>query len=155
MLCPVLVTNHVLAGAVLGAGPLAQRPVAAFAAGVASHFALDRVPHWGDQRRPVFLLVAVCDGLAGLAAIALVARASRRQRPAVLLSALAGMAGGAFPDLDKPSTLFFGRSPFPARFDAFHGRIQRESTRRMPQEFAVAAGLGALVALVLRGSRRR
>lgn len=153
MLGPVLVTNHVLAGAVLGAGPLAQRPLRAFAAGVASHFALDTVPHWGDQRRHVFLVTAVCDGLTGLAAIALVARASARQRPAVLLSALAGMAGGAFPDLDKPSVLFFGRSPFPARLDAFHGRIQRESTRRLPQEFVVAAGLGLLVARLLRPGR--
>lgn len=150
----VLVTNHVLAGAVLGAGPLARRPVRAFALGVASHFALDRVPHWGDERRSVFLVTAVCDGLAGLAAIALVARASRRQRPAVLLSALAGMAGGAFPDLDKPSALFFGRSPFPVRWDDFHTRIQRESPRRLPQEFVVAAALSGLVALLLRGSRR-
>ncbi|PWJ47845.1 hypothetical protein SAMN06264364_13418 [Quadrisphaera granulorum] len=150
----MLVTNHVLAGAVLGAGPLAERPVQAFATGVVSHFVLDQVPHWGDQRRGVFLVTAVCDGLAGLAAIALVARASRRQRPAVLLSALAGMAGGAFPDLDKPSDLFFGRSPFPARIDAFHARIQRESTRRMPQEVLVAAGLSAVVALLLRGARK-
>jgi hypothetical protein len=154
MLCCVLVTNHVLAGAVLGAGPLARRPVRAFLTGVASHFALDAVPHWGDERREVFLVTAVLDGLSGLAAIALVARASRRQRPAVLLSALAGMAGGAFPDLDKPSRLFFGGSPFPARWDDFHSRIQRESPQRLPQEFVVAAGLVALVALVLRGSRR-
>jgi len=98
----------------------------------------------------VFLVTAVADGLAGLAAIGLVARASRRERPAVLVSTLAGMAGGAFPDLDKPSELFFGRSPFPARWDAFHARIQRESPRRMPQEVVVAAGLGALVALLLR-----
>ncbi|MGQ7297770.1 hypothetical protein [Quadrisphaera sp. KR29] len=141
----MLVTNHVLAGAVLGSGPLARRPVLAFAAGVASHLALDTVPHWGDQRRRVFLVTAVCDGLAGLAAIALVARATSRRRPAVLLSVLAGMAGGAFPDLDKPSTLFFGGSPFPARWDAFHARIQRESPRRMPQEALVAGLLGLVV----------
>ena len=41
----MLVTNHVLSGAVIGAA--VRRPVPAFALGVASHFALDAVPHWG------------------------------------------------------------------------------------------------------------
>jgi hypothetical protein len=146
MLSPVLVTNHVLSGAVMAAaGPLSRRPVAAFAAGVASHFALDRTPHWGNEDD--FLKVAVVDGLTGLAAMAvLTALAPARQRPAVV----AAMAGAAFPDLDKPSTLFFGRSPFPAVVDAFHKRIQRESPRRMPQEFVVAAVLGTAGALLLR-----
>jgi hypothetical protein len=64
----VLVTNHVLSGALIGA--LARRPAAAFAAGVASHFVLDAVPHWGcwgSYRR--FLQAAVPDGLIGLAAL--------------------------------------------------------------------------------------
>ncbi len=154
----MLVTNHVLAGAVIGAGPLARRPLLALVTGVASHFVLDRTPHWGDQRRRVFLVTAVCDGLSGLTAIALVARAAARGGPggrAVLVSVLAGMAGGALPDLDKPSIEFFGRSPFPAAVDEFHGRIQCESTRRMPQEFVVAAGLSALVALLLRRAAAR
>ena len=64
----VLLTNHVLSGALIGA--VVRRPVPAFAAGVASHFVLDAVPHWGDWgsiRR--FLQVAVPDGLIGLAAM--------------------------------------------------------------------------------------
>ena len=67
----VLLTNHVLSGALIGA--LARRPAPAFAAGVASHFVLDALPHWGDWgsiRR--FLQVAVPDGLIGLAATGLV-----------------------------------------------------------------------------------
>ena len=36
------------------------------------------------------------------------------------------------------------RSPFPAAFDRFHGRIQVESKRRLPQEVLVAT-FGALV----------
>ena len=62
----VLLTNHVLSGALIGA--LARRPLPAFAAGVASHFVLDAVPHWGEwgsQRR--FLRVAVTHGLVSLA----------------------------------------------------------------------------------------
>ncbi len=42
----MLLTNHVLSGALIGA--LARRPLPAFALGVASHFVLDAVPHWGE-----------------------------------------------------------------------------------------------------------
>ncbi len=48
------------------------------------------------------------------------------------------MWGACLPDADKPSDLFFGRSPFPAAVDRFHVAIQRESPRRMPQEVVVA-----------------
>jgi hypothetical protein len=41
----MLVTNHVLSGAVIGAA--ARRPIPAFFLGVASHFVLDATPHWG------------------------------------------------------------------------------------------------------------
>ena len=44
----MLLTNHVLSGALIGA--LVRRPAPAFALGVASHFALDTVPHWGPFR---------------------------------------------------------------------------------------------------------
>ena len=77
----VLLTNHVLSGALIGA--LARRPAPAFAAGVASHFVLDALPHWGDWgsiRR--FLQVAVPDGLISLAAmgtLAALAPAERRR----------------------------------------------------------------------------
>ncbi len=148
MLSLVLVTNHVLSGALLAAaGPLARRPVAAFCAGVASHALLDATPHWGDTDHAVFLKVAVPDGLTGLAAMA---GAAALTPPGRRLAVLAGMTGAAFPDLDKPSRLFFGRSPFPAAVDAFHQRIQHESPRRMPQELVVAVLLAAAVAWLLR-----
>ncbi len=141
-------TNHVLAGALIGASrPLAARPVTAFAVGVVSHFVLDAVPHWGDEEPEDFLKVAVPDGLSGLAAITVMTALAPRSRR---LAVMAGMAGGAFPDLDKPSTLFFGRSPFPAAFDAFHKVIQRESVTRMPQELVVGATLAVVAATVLR-----
>ena len=130
----MLITNHVLGGALIG---LASRgPASAFGLGVVSHIAMDRVPHWGDPDRQVFLRVAVVDGLVGLATMALVTRLTpSTQRVTVV----AGMLGACFPDSDKPSELFFGRSPFPAVVDEFHKVIQRESKKRMPQEFAVAA----------------
>jgi hypothetical protein len=122
----MLLTNHVLAGALIGA--LARRPLTAFAAGAASHFVLDAVPHWGDwgsQRR--FLRVAVPDGLISLATMAAFAAASPPDRR---LAVLAGMAGAALPDADKPTKLWFGWSPFPRAVDRFHNRIQREARHR-------------------------
>ncbi len=129
----MLITNHVLAGGLIGlASPGAA---SAFGVGVVSHLAMDVVPHWGNPDQKVFLKVAVVDGLVGLATMACVARLTPREQR---VTVVAGMLGACLPDADKPSDLFFGRSPFPAAVDRFHGAIQHESPRRMPQEVAVA-----------------
>jgi hypothetical protein len=148
----MLVTNHVLSGAVIGA--VTRRPVPAFALGVISHFVLDAVPHWGKWRgRDHFMRVAVVDGLTGLAAMGAVAAIAPSDTRAAVL---AGMAGAALPDLQKPSVVFFGRSPFPRCVDQFHGRIQREAPDRFPQEAAVGVVfLAAAVALLRARVRRR
>ena len=142
----VLLTNHVLSGALIGA--LARHPLPAFAVGVASHFALDAVPHWGDwgsTRR--FLQVAVPDGLIGLAAMAALAALSpAERRPAVV----AGMAGAALPDISKPTRLWFGWSPFPAAVDRFHGRIQPEAAGRAHIELLAASAFAVAALTVLR-----
>ena len=147
----MLLTNHVLSGALIGA--LARRPVPAFAAGVASHFVLDAIPHWGDwgsQRR--FMRVAVPDGLVSLAVMgALTAASPPGHRAAVL----AGMTGAALPDADKPTTMWFGWSPFPAAVDRFHARIQDESFHRAPVELAAASLFATAALVVIRGARRR
>ena len=147
----MLVTNHVLAGALIGTA--SPGPVSAFTIGVASHFAMDAIPHWGDvgDLRDV-LPVAVADGLVGLTALLLVAASSPRARRTRVV---AGMLGAAFPDSDKPWELFVGGSPFPSWFDAFHSGIQTESPRRMPQEFLVAAVTGLVVRRALRTARRQ
>ena len=146
----MLVTNHVLSGAVIGAA--VRRPLPAFALGVASHFALDAAPHWGkfgNGRR--YLRVAVSDGLAGLAVMAAMTALGPRGRRAAVL---AGMAGAALPDLDKPSRLFFGRSPFPPAVDRFHARIQHEASRRAHYEAIAAVILGSAAIALLRDRRR-
>jgi hypothetical protein len=146
----VLLTNHVLSGALIGA--LARRPLPAFAVGVASHFVLDAMPHWGDwgsTRR--FLRVAVPDGLISLAAMGAIAAASPPDRRAAVV---AGMAGAALPDIDKPSTLFFGWSPFPAAVDEFHARIQREAAHRAPLEVLAAGTFATAAFLALRRKSR-
>ena len=144
----MLLTNHVLSGALVGA--LARRPLPAFAAAMASHFLLDAVPHWGDwgsQRR--FLQVAVPDGLVSLAAMGAFAAASPSERR---LAVLAGMAGAALPDVDKPTSLWFGWSPFPRAVDRFHARIQREAPYRAHLELLAAGAFAAAALIALRGS---
>jgi hypothetical protein len=146
----MLVTNHVLSGALIGG--TVRRPLPAAALGVASHFALDAVPHWGRFESGSSLLrVAVPDGLAGLAVIGAFAAFAPRERR---LAVLAGMAGAAFPDLDKPSLVFFGRSPFPRAWDAFHAAIQDEAPDRVYVEIAAAAILAAGALTVLRKRER-
>jgi hypothetical protein len=144
----VLVTNHVLAGALIG--NLAPGPVSAFAVGVASHFAMDALPHWGGYEIRDVLHIAVVDGLVGASILLLVARATPRARRSRVVT---GMLGAAFPDTDKPWDLFVGGSPFPAGFDRFHAGIQTESRRRMPQEVLVGSTLGLAVRRVTRTSR--
>jgi hypothetical protein len=154
----VLVTNHVLAGAVIGVRT--GRPVVAFGVGVASHLAMDVVPHWGvpeqlqgREREECFLRVARRDGVVGLAAMGAAFGLARGRRRSVL----AGMVGAALLDLEKPARHFFGVSPFPAAVDRFHADIQvgREHSRRMPQEVAVAAGLAVAVAVLCAARRPR
>jgi hypothetical protein len=147
----MLITNHVLSGAVIGA--VTRRPVPAFVAGVASHFVLDAIPHWGDWRsREHFMYVAVRDGLTGLAVMAaLTAIAPPTARTAVL----AGMAGAALPDLDKPSVIYFGRSPFPRAVNEFHSAIQDEAQGRAHIEAGAALVFGLTALALLRAHARR
>ena len=140
----MLITNHVIAGAAVGA--FSRTPGTAFGLGLLSHVAMDALPHWGTEDERAFLRVAVADGLVGLAVLGyLAARTPRARRTNVV----AGMLGACFPDSDKPSQLFFGRSPFPAVVDKWHGAIQDEADDRMPAEVAVGVlGLLAVSRLV-------
>ncbi|MET0839507.1 MAG: hypothetical protein ABWY19_12035 [Marmoricola sp.] len=139
----MLITNHVVAGAVIGA--FVPRPATAFGLGVASHFAMDAMPHWGHPDYSTFLKVAVADGLLGLTTMTMLTLAAKPERRA---ATVAGMLGACLPDADKPWDLFFGGSPFPARVDEFHKRIQNEAHERMPYE-AIGGLVGAFVARAL------
>ena len=146
----MLLTNHVLSGALIGA--VVRRPVPAFVLGVASHFALDAVPHWGPFRgRRELLRVAVPDGLTALTAMTALAAAAPPHRR---LTFTAAMLGAALPDADKPAQLLFGRSPWPAAVGRFHGRIQDEAPNRFPAE-AATAGVFAATAIALLASGRQ
>lgn len=141
----MLITNHVLSGAFIGAAT--DNPAAALPLGVASHFALDALPHWGEwMSKSHFLRVAIADGLTGLAVMGAAAAVTPPARRAAVI---AGMVGAAVPDIDKPTRIFFGFSPFPRRVDEFHARIQDEAPGRfysheMVAGAAFAAGFAAL-----------
>ena len=143
----MLVTSHVLSGALIGV--VARKPVRAFAVGVISHFVLDALPHWGDKER--FMRVAAPDGLAGLAVIGIVTAAAPAERR---MAVMAGMAGAAAPDLDKPSRLWFGRSPWPDAVDRFHSAIQNEAPDRFRRELATMGVLAAVGLVTLSVIRR-
>jgi len=140
----VLITNHVLSGAVVGA--LSPDPLSAAGRGFASHFVLDSLPHFGLPEEHL-MKVAVPDGLVGLAAIGLVARATPR---GLRLRVLAGIFGACLPDVDKPARQFFGRSPFPGWMDRAHAAIQPEASHRLPIEVACAGAFSAALTTLLR-----
>ena len=146
----MFVTTHVLVGAAVGG--LTRRPLLALPLGVASHLALDAVPHWGGVSSATFLAVAVVDGLLGLTAMG---AATVLSPPALRLAVLAGAAGAALPDLDKPADLFFGAHPFPPVFQAVHGAVQRESVAWWWVEALAVALSAAAVVTLLRRARRQ
>lgn len=149
----MLISTHVLSGALLGRA--VRAPLPALAAGVVSHLVLDRLPHWGkasgwppqDLDDEAFR-VAVVDGLAGLALIGAVLR---RTSPRTRLAVAAAIVGACAPDLDKPCRRWLGGSPWPQRFDRLHAELQvhSEKPHLLPVDIAVAlvsavAVLGAL-----------
>jgi hypothetical protein len=147
----MFITNHVLAGTLAGTA-FRRRPVLAFTVGFATHVAMDMTPHWGNPTldEDGFYAVAKRDGILGLAALALVAAAGVPPRAALL----AGIAGAAVLDADKPTEYFFGVNPIPRAVDAFHQRIQRESPGGIRTEVAFGAALATACTVVLVRRRR-
>jgi hypothetical protein len=148
----MFITNHVLAGAI--AGTVARRrPIAAFGVGVLTHVAMDLTPHWGNATldRDGFFVVARRDGLLGLATVALVTVAGVPPRQALL----AGIAGAAVLDADKPCEYLLGVNPFPRWLDRFHKAIQRESPQGIRVEVAAGTALAAWLGALLAHRRRQ
>jgi hypothetical protein len=147
----MFITNHVLAGTIAGTA-LRRRPVLAFCAGVATHVAMDMTPHWGNTTIDAdgFIAVAKRDGVLGLGVIALAAAAGVPPRTALL----AGIAGAAILDADKPCEYFFGFNPWPHRLDEFHKRIQHETPEGIRVELVTGVALAAVSTVVLARRRR-
>jgi hypothetical protein len=138
----MFITNHALAGVAIGL--VVRRPLPALVAGVASHLAMDTIPHWGDDRLDwdEFVQVGKVDGVVGLAACAsAMATAPRGTR----VPMAAAIFGACVIDMEKPCRHFLGRSPFPPAFDRFHSRIQTER----PVGWVVEAVAGGVLAGVM------
>jgi hypothetical protein len=148
----MFITNHVLAGTLAGSA-FRRRPVLAFCAGFATHIAMDMTPHWGNKTlgEDGFIAVAKRDGVLGLAVVALATATGVPPRAALL----AGIAGAAVFDSDKPCEYFFGFNPWPDWLDQFHMRIQRESPEGIRTEIVTGVALTAACAAVLVRRRLR
>lgn len=136
----MFVTNHVLAGTIIGLA-LPRRAVGAFVAGLTSHVAMDITPHFGDQALTDDEFFVICrrDGLIGLAVLTAAVGAAGASRRGVI----SGIAGAVLLDLDKPFQRFFGFNPFPEWLIRFHGWIQNEEPHRVPHEIVAGSGLAA------------
>ncbi len=139
----MFVTNHVLAGALVGLC-LPRNPAQAFAGGVVSHVIMDLTPHCGDATLTAeeFFEIAKRDGLLGLGVLAVVMAAT----PAPRRGVVAGVAGAVLLDLDKPCRQFFGVDPFPRWLSRFHHWIQSEAPHRLPHEVAAGSVLAIAAA---------
>lgn len=116
-------STHAVFGAVLG--NLATSNTKAFTSGLASHFVLDAIPHWGGVKsHKTFLKIAVIDGIAVLGITYYLYRTTPSEEKS---RTLLGLIGAVFPDLNKPSILFFKHNPFPEPIQKFHSGIQTEA----------------------------
>jgi hypothetical protein len=134
----VLISNHVLAGALIGRQT--RWAPTAFALGFASHLAMDALPHWGVNDDRVYVRVARIDGVVGLA---LIGAALLTAQPRDRLPVAAAIFGACLPDTEQVSVHFFGRGFHPRWFDRLHGRIQHEH-QWIGQEVVVGLGLSTL-----------
>ena len=124
----MLLTNHVLSGALIGARPATRCP--------RSRPGWPRTSSWTRCRTGATGAASAsscgwrADGRVSLAIMGTLTAASPPGRRAAVL---AGHGRGALPDADKPTTVWFGGSPFPAavdRFDCAHpGRVVRAGPR--------------------------
>ena len=142
-------TSHLLAGALIGKA--APNALAAFGLGVASHLAMDALPHWGASGPEQLLRVAKVDGvLAASAALPIVLC-----QPALKLCA--GMAGACLLDLRYPARVYLKVDPFPEVVTRLHDAVQkgRESPARLGLEVTEGCVLAGLVAWACLAGRRR
>ena len=145
----MLITNHVLAGTICG---LTSRKAShALLTGLASHYALDVIPHWGGVSRREFLKVAKTDGIRGLGVLSIMLATTYKVGGAeASIRVAAGICGACLPDLNKPWTYYTGKPSFYPKFaETFHTKIQQESKDNTWIEISAASIMTTLTGALL------
>jgi hypothetical protein len=121
----MFLTNHVLTGMLIGLN-IDEVPLVAPAA-LASHFALDILPHWGGEKfpfkSPIWFAFAVTDAVLAMTAVAVAIYVW----PHKIWNILVGTFFAALPDLFFLPEIFFGVK-FKGGFFKFHSWIQWSQT---------------------------
>ena len=159
----MILSTHAVTGAAI-ASLIPSHPVAAFAAGFASHFVIDAIPHWDYPLRSITvkpgansvrltpalvrdLCVIGGDGLAGLVlALAIFAT------PANVIAVAAGAIGAMLPDPLQFLQSFYPREPL-ASLQRFHRWTHTSRQLDWPlgvSSQAVFAAVATWAALTLR-----
>jgi hypothetical protein len=143
--------NHAMTGALIGL--TIGNPVVAVPLAIASHFVLDAIPHYADDKRvpinsKIFAIELVVDAvLCGLLVLALFLRTPDDW----LVPSISALAA-ASPDFMSVARYLrgvrFGNISKDSKFAIrrFHTRIQNESPKAWPVEIIWAIGCMALIA---------
>lgn len=162
----MILATHAIAGAALAA-IMPDRPAFAFAAGVASHFLLDAVPHWDyklrsirkDEKNPLnndivinsdfrFDLIKIGgDALAGLGLGWLFFHSFFTGQLGLLTFAM-GAGGGLLPDLLQ-FAYFKLRSPWLTALQRFHRWIHADRARKLNPLVGIATQVLLVATIVL------
>jgi hypothetical protein len=152
----LILATHAIVGAAI-ASQIPNHPITALVAGIASHFAIDAIPHWDyplrsilskkgspltlDRRLLVDCSLIAVDGLGGLA-IAL----SLFAQPGALLTILLGALGGMLPDPFQFVHRLYPHEPL-RTVQRFHGWIHTK--RKLDWPLGVASQLAFNAAVIL------
>lgn len=140
----MLITNHVISGALIGMSAKSDRQAAI--AGLVSHLVLDSIPHYGTARLNAeeYGLLTKTDGIVGVAAIVALLHhtpAPLRKRTGIAIFC------ACLPDTDKPLTYFFGarRKWHPGIFRKIHYSVQHEHPYLWVELLVTAGFLSAFI----------
>lgn len=155
----MILTTHAIVGAAI-ATQLPSHPLAALAAGVASHFVIDAIPHWdyplqsmfrGAKERAALKLdrglildfgMITLDGLLGLSlALGLFASSAN------LIAILCGVLGGILPDPLQFVHRLYPHEPF-RMLQRFHGWVHARRKLAWPVGIASQLSFNAMVILL-------
>ncbi len=156
---PLILSTHAVVGAAI-ASLIPNHPLAAFVAGVASHFVIDAFPHWDYRLRSMFrgadkgVALAIDSGLAidlaliGLDAfLGIVLAVWLFSTPATIVTILLGALGGMLPDPLQFAHRLYPHEPLRS-LQRFHSWIHSKTKLAWPIGVSTQASFALVVALL-------